>query len=54
METIVRKHVAHILEYMVVQQHFGWGKGNVVIFFLLSVVIFYTGCVITAALKTDA
>ena len=60
METIVRKRIAHILKYMVVQQQLGWGKGIVVFylfvyfFFLLGVIIFYTSCVTTAALKTDA
>ena len=58
METIAGKLIAHILKYIVVQKQLQWGRGNVVIFFiyffLLSVVIFYTSCFITAALKTDA
>ena len=64
MKTIVRKRIGNILKYMVVQQQLGWARDNVVVFFvvfflfLLSVVIFYTSCVIKdcviALLKTDA
>ena len=43
METIVRKHVARILKYMVVQQ-LGWGRGNVFLFFQY-IVNFYASCV---------
>ena len=48
METIVRKHTARILKYMVVQQLDGGG------FSLQYVVSFYTICVIATVLKTDA
>ena len=42
METIVRKHIARDLKYMVVQ-HLGLGRGNiVVVFFVQYVVGFYT------------
>ena len=55
METIVRKDIAYILKYMVVQQ---LGGGGVMLlffpFFLLYVIIFYNSCDIISALKTDA
>ena len=57
METIVRKHIARILKYMVVQQ-LGWDRGNVVAVVVVSplqyIVKFYTSCVIFAVLKTGA
>ena len=53
METIVRKHIARILKYMVVQQ-LGGGRVMLLLFFLQYVVSFYTSCVITTVLKTDA
>ena len=51
MEAIIRKYIARISKYIVVQQ-LGWGRNNVVVFFLEYVVCFYTSCVITAVLKT--
>ena len=46
METIVRKHIAHILKYIVLQ-HLGWGRGNVVIFLFF---IFSSICLIVSIL----
>ena len=55
MDTIVRKHIARILKYMVVQ-HLGWGGVMLMLllFFLQYVISFYTSCIITADLKADA
>ena len=57
METIVRKHIARILKYMVVRQ-LGWVWDNVfvaaVVFPLQYIVNFYTSCVIFVVLKTGA
>ena len=57
LEAIVGKHIARILKDIMVQQ-LGWGRGNVVVvfcfFYLQYVVSFYTSCVVTAVLKTDA
>ena len=54
METIVRKHMARILKYMVVQQ-LEWGRGGIVAFFFFNMFVsFSTSFVITAVLKTDA
>ena len=58
METIVRKHIARILKYMLVQQ-LGWDRGNVVAVVVVVsplqyIVKFYTSCVIFAVLKTGA
>ena len=52
METIVRKHITRILKYMLVQQ-LGWERGNVV-YLAQYDISFYTSCVFTAVLKTDA
>ena len=56
MKTIVRKHIARILKYMVVQQ-LEWGRSNAIAVFLvffLQLVSVYTSCAITVVLKTDA
>ena len=53
METIVGKHIARILKHMVVQQ-LGVGEVMLLLFFLQYVFSFYTSCVITIVLKTDA
>ena len=46
--------MTHLFKYIVVK-NLGQGRANVVIFvFLLYVFIFYTSCIIAAALKTDA
>ena len=47
--------MTHILKY-IVEQNLGQGRTNVVIFifFVLYLIIFYTTCIIAAALKTDA
>ena len=55
LETIV--HIVRILKYMAVQQ-LRWGTSNFfylfIYFFFQYDVSFYTSCVITAVLKTDA
>ena len=52
MENIVGKDITHIMKYMVVQQ-LGWERGNDV-FLVQYDVSFYTSCVFTVVLKTDA
>ena len=52
METIIRKRIGHFK--FIVARQLGGDNGNVIIYFLLYVAIFNTGCVIIAALKKNA